>query len=222
MSDSKNEILATVRKALADVSDLEKPDDVEVSRNYRQKGELAQFEIVELFAERVGEYKATVRRIQESDLRTAISESCRREKVQKLVVPEGVPKDLLPDSVTPLFDHPNSPLSHHELDETDGVITTCAFAVAQTGTIILDAGAGQGRRALTLVPDYHLCLVREDQIVELVPEGFSAVELSVKKEGNPITLISGPSATSDIELSRVEGVHGPRRLEVLIVRTTVR
>ena len=97
------------------------------------------------------------------------------------------------------------------------MITTCAFAVAQTGTIILDAGEGQGRRALTLVPDYHLCIVREDQIVELVPEGFAAVESSVKKGGQPITLISGPSATSDIELSRVEGVHGPRRLEVLIV-----
>ncbi len=97
------------------------------------------------------------------------------------------------------------------------MITTCALAVAQTGTIILDAGPGQGRRVLTLLPDYHLCIVREDQIVELVPEGFAHFEDIVKTEGRPITFISGPSATSDIELSRVEGVHGPRRLEILVV-----
>ncbi|MDZ7720230.1 MAG: LUD domain-containing protein [Balneolaceae bacterium] len=117
-------------------------------------------------------------------------------------------KNILPENIELLFDDSDTQLTHRELDESDGVITTCAFAVAQTGTIILDAGVGQGRRALTLVPDYHLCIVREDQIVELVPEGFSAVESTVKKEGRPITFISGPSATSDIELSRVEGVHG--------------
>ena len=120
-----------------------------------------------------------------------------------------------------LFDESDSKLTHQQLDESDGVITTCAFAVAQTGTIILDAGEGQGRRALTLVPDYHLCIVREDQIVELVPEGFLLVGSSVMKEGRPITFISGPSATSDIELSRVEGVHGPRRLEIIIIQVLV-
>lgn len=218
MSDARSEMLTTIRNALAEVPDSETPDDVELKRDYRQKGKLSQTEVVELFAERTGEYKATVQRIKQSDLKKVIAESCKRENVQKLVIPEGFQKELLPLDLDLLFDDPDSPLTHHVLDQSDGVITTSAHAVAQTGTIILDAGVGQGRRALTLVPDYHLCIVREDQIVELIPEGFEAVESSVKKEGRPITFISGPSATSDIELSRVEGVHGPRRLEVLIVK----
>lgn len=217
MSDAKSEMLLTIRKALAEVPDSETPDDVELKRNYLQKGTMDQPEIVDLFAERVGEYKATVQRVKVSDLKKVIKNSCKIENVKKLVIPEGFDKELLPVDLDPLFDDRDSPLTHHVLDQSDGVITTCAHAVAQTGTIILDAGEGQGRRALTLVPDYHLCIVREDQIVELIPEGFSTVESSVKKEGRPITFISGPSATSDIELSRVEGVHGPRRLEVLIV-----
>jgi L-lactate dehydrogenase complex protein LldG len=97
------------------------------------------------------------------------------------------------------------------------VLTGCALGIAQTGTIVLDSGRAQGRRALTLLPDYHLCVVREDQIVGLVPEAFAKLEEPVKNEGRSITFISGPSATSDIELDRVEGVHGPRTLEVLIV-----
>lgn len=220
MSDAKTEMLAMIRKALSEISDSEKPDDVEVKRSYRRNGKLSKKEIVELFAERVGEYKATVQRVDQVNLKQLIADSLKCESVRTLVVPDGFQKDLLPDSVNFLFDDSKKPLTHQELDQSDGVITTCAHAVAQTGTIILDAGKGQGRRALTLVPDYHLCIVREDQIVELIPEGFSAVESSVKKDGRPITFISGPSATSDIELSRVEGVHGPRRLEVLIVRTT--
>lgn len=217
MSESKNKMLKTIRKALANVSDAGKPENLEVNRTYRQKGRLPQNEVADLFAERVGEYKATVKKVDENELKRVISESCQRESVSNLVVPDGFPKQILPQTFTPLFDDPQQPLSHQELDASDGVITTCAYAVAQTGTIILNAAEGQGRRALTLVPDYHLCIIREDQIVELIPEGFAAVESSVKNEGKPITFISGPSATSDIELSRVEGVHGPRRLEVLIV-----
>lgn len=218
MSNSKDIMLKTIRKALSNDSDAEKPEDLEINRTYRREGSLPQNEVVNLFAERVGEYKTTVKRLNEKDLKKVIDESCRREHVKKLVVPSGFPKEFLPDDVTALFDDSKKPLSHQELDESDGVITTCAHAVAQTGTIILNAGDGQGRRALTLVPDYHLCIVWENQVVELVPEGFGAVESSVKKERRPVTFISGPSATSDIELSRVEGVHGPRRLEALIVR----
>ena len=217
MSDAKKEMLAAIRKALAEVPDSVKPEDIEVNRDYRQKGKLSQAEIVDLFAERVGEYKAVVQRVSQSDLKNIIVESCKRERVEQFVIPEGFQKKYLPQNIKLLFDNSGNPLSHQELDKSDGVITTCAFAVAQTGTIILDAGVGQGRRALTLVPDYHLCIVWEDQIVELIPEGFSKVESSVKKEGRPITFISGPSATSDIELRRVEGVHGPRRLEIIIV-----
>lgn len=218
MSNAKDEILATIRKALADIPESEAPQDVEVQRSYRQKGSRPGVTVVDLFVERISDYKAVVNKVSEKDVKNAIAESLEREEVHHLVVPEEFDKDLLPDFVNPKFDERNLQLTHQELDNSDGVITTCSLAVAQTGTIILDSGAGQGRRALTLIPDYHLCLVREDQIVELVPEGFSAVSENVRKEGRPITFISGPSATSDIELNRVEGVHGPRRLEVLIVR----
>jgi L-lactate dehydrogenase complex protein LldG len=108
-------------------------------------------------------------------------------------------------------------LANEELDRSDGVLTGCALAISQTGTIVLDAGEGQGRRALTLLPDYHLCVVREDQVVGLVPEAFDKLGETVKNEKRAVTFISGPSATSDIELNRVEGVHGPRTLEVLII-----
>lgn len=221
MSEAKEAILKKIRYALGEVPREERPGDIDVPRDYRQKGNCPAKEVVALFAERVGEYKATVQRVSVDALAGVIAESCRREKVKKLIVPDGFPGEWLPgdedDKIRLLYDKPAQPLSHGELDNSDGVVTTCALGVAQTGTVILDAGAGQGRRVLTLLPDYHLCIVREEQIVELVSEGFAHFEDSVREEGRPITFISGPSATSDIELSRVEGVHGPRRLEVLVV-----
>ena len=107
-------------------------------------------------------------------------------------------------------------LSVHELDRLDGALTGCAVAIAETGTFVLDGGVGQGRRALTLVPDLHICVVREDQVVGLVPEAVGELEEAVRA-GRPLTFVSGPSATSDIELDRVEGVHGPRVLHVVLV-----
>ncbi len=108
-------------------------------------------------------------------------------------------------------------LTNEQLNDSDGVITGCALGIAQTGTIVLDGGPGQGRRALTLLPDYHLCVIREDQIVGIVPEAVAVLAGSAGVPDRPQTWISGPSATSDIELNRVEGVHGPRTLEVLVV-----
>ncbi|MBC8075035.1 MAG: LUD domain-containing protein, partial [Chloroflexales bacterium] len=122
--------------------------------------------------------------------------------------------DWLPAGVETLHDAGDA--SYAALDESDGVLTGCALGVAQTGTIVLDSGPSQGRRAISLVPDYHLCVVRAEQIVGLLPEAISALQAAASA-GRPLTFISGPSATSDIELNRVEGVHGPRTLEVLIV-----
>src|SRR5207302_5030261 len=100
--------------------------------------------------------------------------------------------------------------SPRELDGLDGVVTGCTLAIAETGTLVLAAGAAEGRRALTLVPDLHICVVGRDRVVELVPEAFDRLGELVRRERRPLTFVSGPSATSDLELSRVEGGHGPR------------
>jgi L-lactate dehydrogenase complex protein LldG len=217
VTSAREEILRRVRRATHDVPQDERPEDVPVERGYRKEDDAPREEIVERFAERVAEYEATVHRVIETDLHREIAELLERRGVRQLVVPAGLPEGWVPEGVETLRDAAGSPLSNEELDRSDGVLTGCSLGISQTGTIVLDAGEGQGRRALTLLPDYHLCVVREDQVVGLVPEAFARLEETVKGEGRALTFISGPSATSDIELNRVEGVHGPRTLEVLIV-----
>ena len=212
---AREEILWRIRRATRDVPQEEHPEDVRVERDYRKEDDAPREEIVERFAERTAEYEATVHRVSEADLPNAIEEALKRRGVKSLVIPPDLPEEWLPDGVEALRD--TARLTNEELDESDGVLTGCSLGIAQTGTIVLDPGEGQGRRALTLLPDYHLCVVREDQIVGLVPEAFTKLADTVKGEGRAITFISGPSATSDIELNRVEGVHGPRTLEVLIM-----
>jgi L-lactate dehydrogenase complex protein LldG len=204
-------ILQRIRAALKDVA-TDTPGPV-IPRAYRQADDAPHDEILAQFIERVGEYKATVGETTAAELPQAIAAALSRRGVQRLVVPGGLPEDWLPAGVTLLRDEP--PLTNEALDTSDGVLTACALGVAQTGTIVLDAGPGQGRRALSLIPDYHLCVVQAEQIVGIVPEAIAAL---VPRSSQPLTFISGPSATSDIELNRVEGVHGPRTLEVLVVR----
>lgn len=214
MSTGKATVLTSIRAALRDVPATEAAADVQVTRDYRHHSEAAHEEIVARFAERVAEYKAAVWQVREVELNQAITDACRRRGVQRLVIPTDLPPEWEPQGVELLRDEV---LSHQQLDRSDGVLTGCAVGIAETGTIVLDGGAAQGRRVITLLPDYHLCIVREEQIVALVPEAFALLNDTVQQGGRPITLISGPSATSDIELNRVEGVHGPRTLEVLIV-----
>jgi len=207
-------ILARIRGALREVPATERPEDVPVARSYRARDDAPKAEILERFAERVAEYKARVRVVTEAELPATIAVALRERGVRRLVVPADVPASWLPEGVTLLRD--DGQLSYEELDGSDGVLTGCAIAIAQTGTIVLDHGPRQGRRALSLLPDYHLCVVLADQVVGLVPEAIGGLAPAAR-ERRPLTFISGPSATSDIELNRVEGVHGPRTLEVLIV-----
>jgi len=171
--------------------------------------------IVELFAERAADYRAVVERVPETGLAAAVARvlAARSAAVSgPIVVPDGLLGGWLaelPGEITLASDTP--PLSPAALDQTAGVVTGCAVAVAETGTIILDHGPGQGRRALTLVPDFHLVVVQAAQVAADLADAFARLD-----PARPHTLISGPSATSDIELIRVEGVHGPRNLHVLV------
>jgi L-lactate dehydrogenase complex protein LldG len=214
MSAARDEILSRIRKVLADVPASETPEMVPIPRSYRTTEISPRPLIVNLFMQRVAEYKAIVRRVPCTGLLEAISASCMAQGVRTLVTPPDLPETWAPQGIVLFKDHG---LSYTEIDASDGVLTGCALAVAQTGTIILDGGPVQGRRALSLLPDYHVCIVQEDQIVGLVTEAVSRLAHSGGMPDRPMTWISGPSATSDIELSRVEGVHGPRRLEVLVV-----
>jgi L-lactate dehydrogenase complex protein LldG len=216
MSLAQNDILRRIKVALRDVPARERPDDLPIEREYRQAGSASQAERIERFAGRLADYKARVTQVAEAELGPAIAAACLARGVRRLVVPADLPEHWLPAEVELLPDTSGA-LSNEQLDASDGVLTGCALGIAQTGTIVLDGGAAQGRRVLTLLPDYHLCVIRADQIVELVPEAIERLGPAVREQRRPITLISGPSATSDIELSRVEGVHGPRTLEVVIV-----
>ena len=210
---SKAKVLGSIRAALSDVPQDETPEAVVVARDYAMGDNLSAAERTALFEERVADYKVTVKRIRELDISAQVGAACRARNVVRLVIPSGVPEAWLPEGLDLL---PGGTASHADLDSSDGVLTACALAIAQTGTIALDGGPGQGRRAHTLLPDFHLCVVYEHQIVGSVSEAFSRLESSIKA-GKPVTFISGPSATSDIELNRVEGVHGPRTLEVMLV-----
>ena len=213
MSQAREEILNRVRAALVDVPDGETATDVVVDRSYFTTDSDPDRR-VDHFIERVTEYRAKVHRIEASALPETIAALCASRGIRRLVLPHDIPTSWIPSSLTPLRDEG---LTDAQLNESDGVLTGCALGIAQTGTIVLDRGEYQGRRALTLLPDYHLCVIREDQIVGMVPEAVAALADSAGRPDRPMTWISGPSATSDIELNRVEGVHGPRTLEVLVV-----
>jgi L-lactate dehydrogenase complex protein LldG len=198
---AREEILSRVRTAIAPDPQAPTP----IPRDYRQTTQ----DGLNSFLERLAHYDARAISATPDTLDDTVRSTLRDRKINTLVAPPGLPAQWVRDTHA-IKDDP--PLDHEQLDDSDGVLTTCALAIAQTGTIILDGTAGMGRRALTLLPDYHLCVVREEQIVSSVPEALAELDPT-----RPLTLISGPSATVDIEMVRVRGVHGPRTLDVIIV-----
>lgn len=201
---SREQVLAAVRGAIKGVVAPEVP------RNYSRDLGLDRSGLVALFAERVDDYRADVRVIDRSEIGRVIGNVLAERRIRSVVVPDDLDPGWL-TTVTSRVVHDSTELTAKDLDRIDGVITGSALGIALTGTIVLDGGRIQGRRAITLVPDTHLCVVDADDIVGTVPEAVARLDAT-----RPLTWVSGPSATSDIELDRVEGVHGPRNLVVLI------
>jgi L-lactate dehydrogenase complex protein LldG len=213
--DTRAAMLGRIRRALQDVPSDEPVLPVPIPRTYRQTGPFLETDaLMARFLEHLADYHVTVHQVPASDLQATINALCSQRGIRRLAVPADLPASWLPAQVELLHDDP--PLSYAQLDESDGVLTGCTLGIAQTGTIVLDGGVAQGRRVLTLLPDYHLCVIFADQIVDLVPEALARLATPASEQPRPLTFVSGPSATSDIELSRVEGVHGPRMLEVLV------
>jgi L-lactate dehydrogenase complex protein LldG len=205
MSSAREEILGRVRTALAGATPAGP-----AAWSYGAGAVVD--DVPALFAERVEDYRAEVRRVAPDGVAAAVAEALGA--AGSVVVPDGLPAAWIPDGLDPVVD--DGSLDAAALDGVAAVVTGSAVGIAVTGTIVLDHGPGQGRRALTLVPDVHVCVVRESDLVADVPEAVARLAAAVAA-GRPLTWVSGPSATSDIELQRVEGVHGPRTLRVVLV-----
>jgi L-lactate dehydrogenase complex protein LldG len=201
MTSAKDAILSRIRTAVQS-----SPSRDIIERRYRQADRLD----LQIFEDRLIDYGVRVYRSIREELRTMIATALTNAGKQRVLIPRGFPMELLPENFQFVVD---AALSYEQLDYADGVLTTCALAVAETGTIFLRHTEAEGRRALTLIPDYHLCIIHASQVVATLPEGIRLAALF----GNvPTTTISGPSATSDIEMTRVKGVHGPRILDVIL------
>jgi L-lactate dehydrogenase complex protein LldG len=212
MSAAREEILARIRNAKAGAEAVEY---TAIPRRYRHHGALDAEARIALFIDRLHDYNATVYRTVEAGIAQTIAEALAARGKRRLAIPPSITEAWLPPEFEYVRDDPAAGgLSYAELDKIDGAITGSLAAVAFTGTIILRHGKGEPRRALTLVPDYHLCVVRTEQLVETLPEAIVRVR---EFRGSPLTFVSGPSATSDIEMTRVKGVHGPRTLDVVLV-----
>jgi L-lactate dehydrogenase complex protein LldG len=213
--NAREEVLARIAAAHSAAPPPDLPYE-DIVREYRTTSGSSAEALTELLIDRLVDYRALVRQCSGDDLARTIADALADRGAHTVVVPSGLdsswtagfPGSVLTDGLLAAYQRTVS-----ELDSVDGVITSCAVAIAETGTLILDGSPGQGRRILTLIPDYHLCVVIPDQIVADVPQALARLAPT-----RPLTMISGPSATSDIELNRVEGVHGPRTLEVIMVR----
>ncbi|MGW2826777.1 LutC/YkgG family protein [Streptomyces sp. NPDC001443] len=209
----RERILGRVRRALADVPRDDTPYERAVERDYlREHGGLGVEATVDLLAENLADYRAIVHRVTEEQLPLLVMRLLAERGSRYVLVPPGLPPEWM-SAADPTRIHDRAVSTPGELDEVESVVTGCAVAIAETGTIVLDGGPDQGRRRITLIPDHHICVVRvPGQVVASVPQALERLD-----PARPLTWISGPSATSDIELDRVEGVHGPRTLEVVLV-----
>ena len=213
--------MARIGAALAPAAGATGPA-AEIPRRYRRAGDAAEdaagdaagagrrAELVELLVDRLVDYRAAVSRCSPVDVAELIGQRLAEHGIESVLVPGGFPERWL--SATSAQRRADEALSPAELDLIDGVLCTGTLAIAETGTIVLDGGPGQGRRAVSLVPDYLLIVLETDQVVAGVPDAVARLDAT-----RPLTWISGPSATSDIELNRVEGVHGPRTLDVILI-----
>lgn len=203
---SRDAVLGAVRQAIAGATAPEVP------RSYDRSLELGDDQLIELLVTRIDDYRADVRVVSEADLARTVGDVLAERGATSVVVPVDLDPAWL-SSVPCAVIHDDPPVEARRLDEISAVVTSSAVSIALTGTIVLDAGVGQGRRIISLIPDLHICVVRADSVVGTVPEALPRLD-----PRRPLTWVSGPSATSDIELDRVEGVHGPRQLVVLVVR----
>ena len=213
VSGARADILSAVRRAIGSPAIERGADYASIERGYAAAGTLDEAGRVALFADRLTHYNVGVHHTGRDAVASAIAGVCASRGRRRLVVPDGFQAPLIPGTIEVLSD---AGLSYEALDQCEGVLTAATLAIALTGSIVLTHGAGEGRRAATLIPDYHLCVVRAEQIVETVPE---ALRRLATLDPALITTISGPSATADIEMIRVRGVHGPRTLDVIIVGT---
>ncbi|MGY0020490.1 LutC/YkgG family protein [Streptomyces sp. cg35] len=210
---SRDVILGRVRRALGGPAGAPATYDTDIDRSYlREHGDRTVEQTVDLLAENLADYRAIVHRCTGAELPQTVMRLLAAHGSQTVVVPPELPVEWLA-AADPTRIQDRAAHTPAELDEVDSVVTACAVAVAETGTIVLDGSPDQGRRRITLVPDHHICVVRvPGQVVSSVPQALERLDPT-----RPLTWISGPSATSDIELDRVEGVHGPRTLEVVLV-----
>jgi L-lactate dehydrogenase complex protein LldG len=210
---SKAEILRRIRAANGGVSteQVARGGCQNLSRNYKRAGVLQPEAVLQLLEDRLRDYDATVRRTDRHGLSLAVASLLDERSKHHIVIPSGIPSEWLPQGFMFVVDEILTPT---QLDAFDGVLTCATLAIAETGTVVLQSVPGQGRRAISLVPDYHLCLVRVEDVVETVPQAFQRLHSAA---AIATTFISGPSATADIEMTRIKGVHGPRVLDVLLI-----
>lgn len=212
MGSAREEILGRIRSAVGPPDSSALDDWSSISREYRRAGELDPEGRLKLLEDRLRDYDAGVYHCRPDGVREVLERILAERGKRLMALPSGFPLEWLPQSVHFVEDTRGSVA---EIDRCEGVLTTATLAIALTGTIVLQDTAGQGRRAVTLLPDYHVCVVLARNVVETVPE---AMRLLGETSRLATTFFSGPSATADIEMTRIKGVHGPRFVDVLLVK----